>query len=553
MIVLDYSARPARRGAALLACRAARRGGGGRQPRRRRRRPRPRPARRATRRPTPGWWRRSWSASRPKAAPCAAPPRGRLRLLLRLPRTEPRLLARPPAGARFPPSAAARSATWRVPRGRETDFVGAGGLPARRSVDVAKTQPGHQRRPGQRSPDPRHRLAGARRRPTAPCCAAAVPRSSRRWRGGRSPGSACRGSSAPTACEGVFPDPYVPIPAECQGPRCAVGPLPRVHVHLLGPRHRRLRRPRPELAQPAQRPAGPRKAGARLELRAALRRSTPARPRSPSRPGGLSYSHQGDGPGRHRAATLRHRAAAQPPGRASAASHRRPAPPPAPAPAPASRRPLAATAPAGRRPRLPPSLRRSPSRSRARRRRPRLLHARPTGRRRRWSRSCRRPAPPAFQPTPPTGSGPGDPAGGGGRGGGRVRPRPADGRRVGSRRNAQRGTSAAGLRSLSWRCSLAIGAAAIAGPRRRREPSPARLPELQPAKEVSTMKHVPISEPGGLPRPATRILSAAALPSPCSPSSSRWAASSPAKPAAQATERGSGRRRSRSSPRASTS
>lgn len=39
-------------------------------------------------------------------------------------------------------------------------------------------------------------------------------------------GSECDGSSAPRACEGVAPDPYVPIPAECHGSRCSTAILP---------------------------------------------------------------------------------------------------------------------------------------------------------------------------------------------------------------------------------------------------------------------------------------------------------------------------------------
>jgi hypothetical protein len=39
-------------------------------------------------------------------------------------------------------------------------------------------------------------------------------------------GSACVGSNAPTVCEVVSPDPYVPIPTQCRGARCPTGLFP---------------------------------------------------------------------------------------------------------------------------------------------------------------------------------------------------------------------------------------------------------------------------------------------------------------------------------------
>jgi hypothetical protein len=39
-------------------------------------------------------------------------------------------------------------------------------------------------------------------------------------------GSECTGSAAPTSCETLSPDPYVPIPAECTGGDCSTGILP---------------------------------------------------------------------------------------------------------------------------------------------------------------------------------------------------------------------------------------------------------------------------------------------------------------------------------------
>jgi hypothetical protein len=39
-------------------------------------------------------------------------------------------------------------------------------------------------------------------------------------------GAKCRGIAAPQSCEGMSPDPYIPIPDECQGTRCPSGVLP---------------------------------------------------------------------------------------------------------------------------------------------------------------------------------------------------------------------------------------------------------------------------------------------------------------------------------------
>ena len=39
-------------------------------------------------------------------------------------------------------------------------------------------------------------------------------------------GEECSGNFAPGTCEGIRPDPYVPIPTECQGARCASGIFP---------------------------------------------------------------------------------------------------------------------------------------------------------------------------------------------------------------------------------------------------------------------------------------------------------------------------------------
>ncbi|HEX6688578.1 MAG TPA: hypothetical protein VF085_07935 [Solirubrobacterales bacterium] len=111
-----------------------------------------------------------------------------------------------------------------VPRGRETDFVGAGGF-LLAAVDVAKRDPATNVAPvGVRLIPNIGSLAldaadGTLLRRSSPALFQALARRPLA-------GSACRGSNAPTTCEGVFPDPYIPIPAECQGSRCASGLFP---------------------------------------------------------------------------------------------------------------------------------------------------------------------------------------------------------------------------------------------------------------------------------------------------------------------------------------
>ncbi len=110
------------------------------------------------------------------------------------------------------------------PRQTEKDFVGASGF-LLGSVDVARRDPKTNVAPvavrlipnvGALALDPtdgtllrRSKQAlfrGLARRPLA--------------------GTSCAGATAPTTCEVARPEPYVPIPAECQGGRCATGIFP---------------------------------------------------------------------------------------------------------------------------------------------------------------------------------------------------------------------------------------------------------------------------------------------------------------------------------------
>jgi hypothetical protein len=120
-----------------------------------------------------------------------------------------------------------------VPRGRQTDFVGAGGFLIA-AVDVAHRDPATNVAPvGVRLVPSIGSLAldstdGTLLRRSRPALFQAL---------GRRPlaGSACRGPAAPTSCEGVFPDPYIPIPAECQGSRCPSGLFPEYEFKSSDP------------------------------------------------------------------------------------------------------------------------------------------------------------------------------------------------------------------------------------------------------------------------------------------------------------------------------
>ena len=105
----------------------------------------------------------------------------------------------------------------------------------------------------------------------------------RRPRGGDRWGQASAGSGNPDPSGG---DPYTLLPARpVPGRRLRRPDRARVQLHLLGPRHRRLRPPGPGLDQPAQAlPRRRRQGRHRQRLRACSAPSTPARRRSPSAP-----------------------------------------------------------------------------------------------------------------------------------------------------------------------------------------------------------------------------------------------------------------------------
>jgi hypothetical protein len=120
-----------------------------------------------------------------------------------------------------------------VPRGRETDFVGAGGFLVA-AVNVAARDAATNVAPvtvqlvpniGSLAVNP---TDGTLLRRSQPALFQAL---ARRPQGGE----ACRGSGAPALCEGMFPDPYVPIPSECSGARCASGLFPEYSFESSNP------------------------------------------------------------------------------------------------------------------------------------------------------------------------------------------------------------------------------------------------------------------------------------------------------------------------------
>jgi hypothetical protein len=109
-------------------------------------------------------------------------------------------------------------------RAQETDFVGASGF-LLASVDVAgrdkatNVAPVHVRLIPNIGALALDATDGTLLRRSHPALFAALAR--RPLAGGE-----CSGNFAPGSCEGIRPDPYVPIPARCQGARCASGVLP---------------------------------------------------------------------------------------------------------------------------------------------------------------------------------------------------------------------------------------------------------------------------------------------------------------------------------------
>ncbi len=235
-----------------------------------------------------------------------------------------------PAAARSRPSAAARSATSQSPRRKRKRLRRRLRLPARLGR-CRRPRPRHQHRPGQRAAYPQRRLARPRpnrRHPAAPQPPGALP--------GPRPPAAGRDEvhrqRRPGILRNVDPRTLRADPDRVPVGACATGGLPRVHLHLVRAGHRRLRRSRPRLHRiratscwsKTSRVLDPHSG-----LLCAFNEGTTTVTVSHRWPHLLAES---DDPRRHRAASLRHDAAAQPgPGLAG--------PTPAAPPRPATRRP----------------------------------------------------------------------------------------------------------------------------------------------------------------------------------------------------------------------
>jgi hypothetical protein len=285
-----------------------------------------------------------------------------------------------------------------VPRGRETDFVGAGGF-LLGSVDVARRDPATNVAPvsvrlipniGSLALDAADGTELRRSRPALFQALARRPLA----------GSACRGSDAPNSCEGVFPDPYVPIPAECQGPRCSSGLFPEYSFTSSDPDIADFVAHDPSSLNPRsvllvhEKPVADSSSGLLCPFNAGTTTVTVTA-------GGLSYSSRvtvlagtaqrpcGTVPLRHRLAqTAAPSAPATPPAPAPVPSIPPTLAPPPPAPVPAAF-PLAPTPPLQPVPPPPAATFFTPAPAPA----PLVPIVPPPG-------------PPAFQPTPPTGTAP---------------------------------------------------------------------------------------------------------------------------------------------------
>jgi hypothetical protein len=110
------------------------------------------------------------------------------------------------------------------PQKRETDFVGAGGFLVA-SVNVGARNPATNIAPVGVRLIPNigslalNALDGLELRRSRTALFEALARRPEA-------GSECIGSAAPQSCESLQPDPYVPIPTECRGTRCATGVFP---------------------------------------------------------------------------------------------------------------------------------------------------------------------------------------------------------------------------------------------------------------------------------------------------------------------------------------
>ena len=330
VIVLDYSRPRARRPAALLARPAALRRPPRRPPGDRRRRARPRRPGRPTR---PSDRAQTIQAlvggSAPRRLRAARAGRRRLGLPLRLSRSRTAPTGSTPAAARSPPTAAARSATSPRPPPTDTEFAGASGF-LLVSVDAAEPRRRHQRRPGRRrSWSPRSApLAldatdGTLLRRSQPALfEGARPPAA----GGLASARASRRAADLRTCSA--PDPYVPIPAECQGANCATSLFPEYTFTSSQPDIADFVAPDPASTNPRNvqlvkgKPVLDPHSGLLCAFNAGTTTVTVTT-------GGLSYSQKVTVQPGHRAAALRDDAAAQPlRGRARRSTRRRPRPRP---------------------------------------------------------------------------------------------------------------------------------------------------------------------------------------------------------------------------------
>jgi hypothetical protein len=129
------------------------------------------------------------------------------------------------AGGRAIPAFGSGTLGYLVPRRpQETDYVGASGF-LLASVDVAARNPATDIAPVRVKLVPNigalalDATDGTLLRRSQPALFEALAR--RPLAGGE-----CSGNFAPGTCEALRPDPYVPIPSPCRGPRCATGVFP---------------------------------------------------------------------------------------------------------------------------------------------------------------------------------------------------------------------------------------------------------------------------------------------------------------------------------------
>ena len=278
VIVLDYSASALGRTAALLARAAALRSRRSRRAgdRRRRARPRrPRPQRGLGRR------RRSSRSSSAAALPgCAA-----CRALPPLPRPTSSTTQKPTAhysltsGGRSIPAFGSGTLGYVTPPPRTRNRIRRRQRLPDRLGQRQRPRPDDQRRAGQHAADPRHRLARPRRDRRHPAAPQPARRCSKRSPAARWRESRCPGTAAPAGCELQSPEPYVPIPTECQGQRTArPGSSPNTPSPPRSPTSPTSSRQTP--ARPTRATSTSSKASrCSIPTRACSAPSTPARPR----------------------------------------------------------------------------------------------------------------------------------------------------------------------------------------------------------------------------------------------------------------------------------